>query len=133
MTKNEKILVVVLRLTGLLLLLALGAVFMPFGWMDRIHGWIGLGELPNTPMIGYLTRSLSALYAVHGVLVLFISIDVRRYLPVVRCLAVISLVFGVGMIGLDYAVGLPLWWILGEGPSVIALGVLLLWLAGRVE
>jgi len=127
----EKTLVGVLRLTGGLLLVAVGAVFMPFGWMAAIHRWLGLGELPNTPMVGYLTRSLSALYAVHGALVLYLSFDVRRYLPVVRCLAVLGIAFGVGMIGLDCAVGLPPAWVVGEGPFIIALGTALLWLAAR--
>ena len=128
---SEKTLVWLLRLTGGLLLVAVGAVFMPFGWMAAIHRWLGLGELPNTPMIGYLTRSLSALYAVHGALVLYLSFDVRRYLPVVRCLAVLGIVFGAGMIVLDCVVGLPPAWIVGEGPFIIALGAALLWLAAR--
>ena len=32
------------------------------------------------------------------------------------------------MIVLDWAVGLPAWWIAGEGPFVIALGTAILWL-----
>jgi hypothetical protein len=59
--------------------------------------------------------------------------DVRRYLPVVRFLAVLSIVFGAGMLVLDIAVGMPLPWIIGEGPSIIILGGVLLWLAGFVQ
>jgi len=35
--------------------------------------------------MGYLTRSLSAMYALHGALVFLVSLDVRRFLPVVKC------------------------------------------------
>ena len=132
MSWSEKALVWLLRFSGGLMLVALVAVFMPFDWMAAIHRWLGLGELPNTPIIGYLTRSLSALYAVHGALVVYLSFDVRRFLPVVRCLAVLSIAFGAGMLVLDCLVGLPLIWIASEGPFVVALGAAFLWLAGRI-
>lgn len=133
MSRSEKTLIVVLRLTGVLLMLALGATVMPFDWMAAIHRLLGLGELANTPMIGYLTRSLSALYATYGILLFYISCDVRRYLPLVRLLALVGIPFGAGMIVLDIAVGLPLSWTLGEGPAIIALAVVELWLVARVN
>jgi len=129
----ETALVVLLRMTGLLLLLAVGAAVMPFAWMAATHRWLGLGELPDGPTIGYLTRSLSALYALHGALLLYVSLDVLRYLPLIRCLAVLGIAFGAGMIVLDSAVGLPYWWIVGEGPPIVVLSVALLWLAARAD
>ena len=86
----EKWMIVLLRLTAVVLLTALFPAVMPFAWMDATHQWLGLGKLPDAPIVGYLTRSLSALYAVHGVLVLYLSLDVRRFLPVIRCVAVHS-------------------------------------------
>ena len=133
MTRSEKALVVALRVGGVLLLTAVIPAVMPFAWMDLIHRQLGMGELPEMPITGYLTRSLSAFYALHGVVVLFVSLDVRRYLPVVNCLAALCIVFGAGMIVLDVWVGMPLPWVLGEGPSIIVLGGVLLWLAGRVR
>lgn len=87
MNRNERILVWLLRLGGAVMLTALGAVVMPFDWMNSIHRQVGLGELPHVPIVGYLTRSISALYALHGALLVFMAVDVRRYLPVVRFLA----------------------------------------------
>jgi hypothetical protein len=132
MSRSEKALIVLLRVTGGLLLTAVFAVVMPFAWMQDIHGLLGMGELPETPITGYLTRSLSALYALHGALIFFVSLDVRRYLPVVKCLAVLSIIFGAGMLVLDVSVGMPLPWVLGEGPSIIILGGVLLGLANRI-
>ncbi len=110
---------------------ALGAVVMPYEWMNLIHRELGLGELPHVPIVGYLTRSISALYALHGALLVFLANDVRRYLPVVRFLAVAGVVFGALLVGMDFAVGLPLPWTVGEGPWVMALSMVILWLSGR--
>ena len=137
MGRAEKVLVVLLRVSAAVLLVALVPVVMPSSWMTAIHRGLALGELPEGPIVGYLTRSLSARYAVHGAVVLFVSFDVRRYLPVVKCLAVLDIAFGAGVSVLDWAVDLPGWWIVCEGPPLIALGVAMYWLAAatgrRVE
>ncbi len=133
MNGYEKALVILLRGTAVLLLTAFIPAVMPFAWMKEIHLQLGMGELPGGPIMGYLTRSLSGMYAMHGTLVLFVSFDIRRYLPVVKYLAVLSLLFGVGLLVLDVAVGMPMFWIVGEGPFVVVLGGVLLWLAGRVQ
>ncbi len=131
MNRNERILVWLLRISGVVMLTALGAVVMPFDWMNVIHQKQGLGELPHVPIVGYLTRSISALYALHGALLLFVASDLRRYLPVVRFLALAGAVFGVILLAIDSGVGLPLPWTMGEGPWVILLSGVIFWLGGR--
>ena len=133
MSPSEKVLVVILRGSAIILLTALIPAVMPFSWMTEVHVFLGMGELPEGPIMGYLTRSLSAMYALHGALVLFVSLDIRRYLPVVKCLAWLSIVFGVGMLFLDLSVGMPAWWTACEGPFIFVLGGVLLWLASRVS
>ena len=113
------------------MLTALVAVVMPFEWMNAIHRQVGLGELPHVPIVGYLTRSISTLYALHGALLVFMAGDVRRYLPVVRFLAVAGVVFGAMMLAIDCAVGMPLLWTIAEGPYVVLLSAVLLWFSGR--
>jgi hypothetical protein len=131
MNGYERILVWLLRLGGAVMLTALAAIVMPFDWMNLIHQRAGLGELPHVPIVGYLTRSISALYALHGALLVFLAGDVRRYLPVVRFLAMAGAVFGGVMLGIDWAVGMPSQWTVAEGPYVIALSAVILWLTGR--
>jgi hypothetical protein len=131
MNRNEKILIWLLRVSGAVMLMALGAVVMPYEWMNLIHQKQGLGELPHVPIVGYLTRSASALYAFHGALLLFIATDVRRYLPILRFLAMAGIVFGAVMLGIDSHVGMPVAWTVGEGLSVILFGAVILWLTGR--
>lgn len=128
----ERYLALLLRLMGLLLLTALFAVFMPPGWMAAIHAWVGLGALPDAAIVAYLTRSESALYAVLGALMLYLSFDVRRYLPLIRFLALIRMAFGVGLLVLDVTIGMPPLWTICEGPSIFLLSALTFWLAGIV-
>ncbi len=96
-----------------------------------IHQRVGLGELPRTPIVDYLTRSISALYALHGALLVFLASDVRRYLPVVRFLAIVGAVFGAMMLAIDYTAEMPLPWTVGEGPYVVLLSIVILWLTGH--
>jgi hypothetical protein len=133
MNRSEKTLAWIMRISAVLLITALFPAVMPFAWMDAVHRALGLGELPATPMVSYLTRSLSAMYAMHGALVFFVSLDVRRFLPVVKCLAVLAILFGIGMLVLDTAIGFPIFWVVCEGPFIVALGAVLLWLAGHVQ
>lgn len=132
MSPSEKALVVILRVSAIILLTALIPAMMPFSWMKEVHVFLGMGELPEGPIMGYLTRSLSARYALHGTLVFFVSLDVRRYLPVVKCLAWLNIAFGIGMLVLGLSVGMPPWWTVCEGPFIFVLGGVLLWLARRV-
>ncbi len=53
MNRNERILGWLLRLAGVVMLTALGAVVMPFDWMDSFHRQAGLGALPHVPIAGY--------------------------------------------------------------------------------
>jgi hypothetical protein len=131
MTAAERVLTVLLRGAAVMLLLAVGPMVMPFRWMEEIHQRLGLGTLPNDVIVHYLTRSASALYAFHGALVLFVSLDVRRYRPLILLLGWLGVVFGATMLAIDAAIGMPLAWTLGEGPFVIVLGLVVTWLAAR--
>ena len=133
MKHSRGLLTALLRLTGVAMLGGLVFVFCPFAWMQRIHAGIGLGELEYTPLMSYLTRTLSAMYAVVGAVLLFISLDIRRYLPLIRLLGIIALAGGVGVTVLDAMLRLPAFWTLLEGPLTIGLGVALLVLSGKVR
>jgi hypothetical protein len=128
----DRVLTWVLRILAIILMTAIVPAVMPSAWMEEIPIRLGMGELPRGPMIGYLTHSLSAMYTLHGAVVFVVSLDVRRYLPVVKCLAVLAILFGMGMIVLDVVVGMPMFWVLCEGPFIVVINGGLFWLAGRV-
>ena len=120
-SENERATVLVLRVLGCVDVLALAAVVVPQAWMAKGHSWAGLGDLPTVPILGYLSRSASFLYVLHGAMVLFISFDLPRYRRLVTFLAA-ALVHGAVMLGIDLAEGMPLWWAVVEGPAFAATG-----------
>jgi len=120
-----KILIVLLRLGGTLLVTAFFAMIMPTDWMAATHEWLGLGEFPRLPLVDYLTRSVAAIYGFHGVLLFVLSTDPVKYLRVVRVLAWMNIVFGVSLLFIDLHAGLPMWWTLMEGPPVAVLGIVM--------
>ncbi len=118
-----------LRFLGVIDLLALGAVFMPETWMAYLHHAMGLGQLPTVPLVDYLTRSASLLYAVHGSILVLVSLDINRYRPLILFVAWVSIVHGAMLWVIDLWAGLPWWWTWTEGPiysSVAALVLVLL-------
>src|SRR5215510_4233271 len=129
MTQSDKALVILLRLVGVSALFAVVAVFMPVSWMAATHRWLGLGEMPTGPVVEYLARSLSAIYAVFGALCLVVAADLERYRPLVRFLGVAFALLGLVLLGVDVAAGLPWWWIAFEGPALIGVGALMVFLA----
>src|SRR5215831_12368379 len=129
MTTADKVLVVLLRIVGVGALFALVAVFMPVSWMAATHHRLGLGEMPTSPVVEYLARSLSAFYAIMGALCLLLATDLDRYRPLVRFLGVAFALMSVVLLGVDLAAGMPWWWSASEGPGGVVFGALLFVLA----
>jgi hypothetical protein len=130
----ERVLRVFMRCFGTVAGSALFFVFVPYSWMNAIHeDLLGMGTLPADPIVGYLARSLSAFYAIMGGLMWLMSFDVRRYRPAVLLMSCFMLFFGPTMIVIDTLEGMPGFWIFGEGPAIIPIAAVLLWLAWRVK
>jgi hypothetical protein len=129
---HERILVFLLRAGGVILVTAFFAAVMPTSWMAASHTRIGLGVFPEHALTEYLTRSISLLYGFHGVVLLAISRDVRRFRPLVRVMGYQNLLFGPAILAIDFAAGMPMWWTLNEGPPITILGAAILWLSAKV-
>jgi hypothetical protein len=121
-------LVWLLRLFGGMAALALPTIFLPVGWMAEIHAWLGLGTFPESGITDYLARSLSMFYGLVGVLIVFLSMDVDRYRPLIAYVGWGSTVAGPLLLGIGLHAGLPWWWTYHEGPSSTAFGLLVLFL-----
>lgn len=115
-----------LRAIGTLDLLAFAAVFMPEGWMAATHAWLGMGDFPRAPVVDYLSRSASLMYAQHGAVFLFLSRDVRHYRPLIRLMAWIAIASGIIMLAIDLLAPVPLFWTVIEGPGYVFLAGLVL-------
>ena len=131
--RAEQSLIWFLRITAMMLLTAAGAVVMPHAWMAAIHAWLGLGALPELPLVGYLTRSVSALYASLGAVSWFLSRDVRSYLPLLGFVVQLNFVFGAALVAIDVAVGMPIWWMASEGAFLLGWTLVLWRLVQRVH
>jgi hypothetical protein len=129
----ERMLTWLLRFLGGLTLLALFPMVMPTDWMSAANDWLGLEPLHRSPLTEYLTRSLSAIYALVGALTLYVSLEVRRYLGFVAFAGKLTVLLGLVFSALDAWAGLPGAWSWSEGPLTVALGMLMFWLARRVR
>ncbi len=122
-----------LRSFGSVDLLAMAAAAMPDEWLRTGHALCGLGEFPEGPLPVYLARSASMLYAFHGAVLWCLSMDVRRYRPVIRFIAAGTVLFGAVLVLVDLSSGIPLWWTLMEGPVFAATGLWALFWTSRLN
>ncbi len=122
-TNSEKILKPLLRFLGTTSLFALVFVVAPYSWLDSIHSLLGMGQLPDKPVVGYLARSTSALYAILGGLFWTVSFDLERHRLVLRYLGAAITLFGAALLVIDWSEGLPFLWKVWEGPFLMALGL----------
>jgi hypothetical protein len=127
-----RLLQIILRVGGAVMLLAVFAIFMPTRWMAATNDWLGLEEFPASPLVDYLTRSLSMMYALQGGLLILLSFDLKRYRPVLLYVSITTVVGGLLLTGIDLHAGLPPYWTLTEGPPITVLGLLLVWLVRRI-
>ncbi len=132
MSSAERTLIWILRLLGGAMLFALVAIFLPTDTMARINDGLGLEPLHRSPLTEYLTRSLSALYAFLGAQLLYISFDLRRYLPLLTFITRVLVIGGVFMTVLDFWAGMPASWSWTEGPPMVLVALWMLWLVRRV-
>lgn len=128
MKPNRAVLVLrcLLVFNDLMTLLALPAVFMPTAWMDHYHRGLELGPLPEGPIVQYLARSVSALYAAFGSLTLLLAWDIRRFGPIIVWWGVTALVFGSILFWVDTIAPMPRQWKWGETTYLWLTGVVVL-------
>lgn len=122
---RRRVLVVLLRLAGTITVTAFLTILLPAEWMASTHRWLGLGEFPRAPVVDYLARSIAALYGFHGVLLLIVATDPVRYRAIVWFVAAMNIAFGLIVMAIDVHAGMPLYWTLGEGPPIIAFGIVI--------
>jgi len=133
MTSAERMLRAFLRVGGTVCALATVAVFMPRQWMAVCHERLGLGTLPDAPIVEYLARSTSMFYAILGIVLWLLSRDVRRFGGSITAAGAVTIAGGAVLLTIDLRSGLPQWWIAMEGPFVIGIGAVMLILAVRAR
>lgn len=122
-----------LYFVAIILLMAVVPIFFPESLMDWMHQKLGLGELSDQPITSYLTRSTSMLYAVHGAVMLRTAMKIENLFKIVPLLAWLHVAIGLVLLGIDWNAQMPWWWTLGEGPSIAAGGLLMVWLCHQAR
>lgn len=130
----DRVLLWLMRLDAAVVLCALPCALLPFAWMDAVHrDGLGLGPLPDAPITRYMARSLSLVYAMHGAIVLAVTLDWARLKPLVPVLAWLHVALGCGLLAVDLSAAVPWWWTAGEGPGLVAFGFVKLFLYRRAS
>src|SRR5258705_7590942 len=132
MKNAERWLKALLFLFGLPAAFAIVPFLMPAKWMAAVHEWLGMGVLPDKPIVDYLARYASAFSAFYGFLLLLLMRDVRRYAPVITFQAIAIIVLsGLGAI-FAWRAGMPAWWIIADVVSCWSYCGGMLWLQTRI-
>lgn len=128
---RQRLLAWLLRFAGLVEILAFIAVVMPRSWMETSHTWLGLGEMPDGPLIMFMIRQASYTYGVHGISLWVIASNVERFRLLVLLNGISFLVAGPIFFLIDYTSGMPLWWAVADPLACAFFGAALLWLSRR--
>ncbi len=121
-------LLLVLRLVAVITWLAFGAAVMPEKWIVEAAEALGFDPFPHSPLTFYLARNLSLLYGMVGAGLWIITLDIERYRPLIRIMALGTMAFGVLQLVVDGQSAMPAWWTLGESTSTFLGGVAIWWL-----
>lgn len=134
MTKSEITLVWMLRISAIAFGFAIFAVFLPTSWMIKVGQHMKVTPLPvDYPIFQYLARSESLLYAMLGGFCWILSMDLRRYRPLVIYLSAVGIPFSVIMFIIDMHFKMPSRWSTHEGPMIFIFSILSVFLSLRIK
>lgn len=126
---RQRALVWLLRLAGVVEVLAFFAVVMPRSLMEISHSWLGMGQMPDGPLVMFMIRQASYAYGMHGISLWILATDVDRFRPLVILNGVSFLLAAFVFVLIDYSAGMPIWWTLVDLVACMFFGVALLWLS----
>ena len=125
---NQQLLAWLLRVSGAVEILAFISVIMPTSWMIAAHSWLGMGQMPEGALVMFMIRQSSYVYGMHGVSLLILATDVRRFRPLILFNALSFLLAAPVFFVIDYTTGMPWFWTIFDpvGCALFGVGVLLL-------
>ena len=123
---RQLLLVWMLRLSGSIEILAFISVVMPRSWMEISHEWLGMGTMPEGPLIMFMIRQASYAYGMHGVSMWILASDVVRFRPLIVFNGVAFLLAAPVFFLIDYTSGVPLWWTIFDSIACGSIGAALL-------
>jgi hypothetical protein len=119
--------VLILRIAGMVEILAFFAVVMPRSWMEISHTWLGMGVMPDGPLIMFMIRQASYVYGMHGVSLLILASDIDRFRPLIIFNGLSFLLAALVFFLIDYSSGMPWYWTIADPLGCGLFGAVLLW------
>jgi hypothetical protein len=96
-----------IRFLAICEMLIFSITFMPESWIASFHSWIGLGDLPDSIFLRYITRGATLCQGAVGVALWIMASDVARYRPLIITTAAALLVASPGFYFIDTISGMP--------------------------
>jgi len=117
---------IVLWIAAVLCLLSVFGLFLPMSAWQKMTEFFGVGSLPDSPLLLYIARLLSATYAGVGVFFVILALNPEKYGTLVLFSAIASIALGIACALTGLAVKMPNLWFLSDALSAIILGILIL-------
>ncbi len=111
---HRRLLSWLLFLGGWVEILSFVAVVMPHSWMVTAHTWLGMGQMPEGAVVMFMIRQASYAYGMHGVSLLVLASDVKRFRPLVLLNGLSFLLAAPVFFLIDYSAGMPWFWTIGD-------------------
>ena len=115
-----------LWIAGVGCLLSVFGMFLPMSVFESIAKFFGIELLPDSPLLVYAVRLMSATYAAVGVFFIILALDPPKYGVMVPFSGLGAVFVGVVCAIAGLLTAMPLWWFLGDSLSCLVLGVLIL-------
>ncbi len=117
-----------LWIAGIGCLLSVIGVFLPISVIESIAKYFGIESvhLPDSPLVEYAVRLMSATYVAVGVYLVILALNPMKYGVIVPFTGLAAAFLGVVCAITGLAVAMPLLWVLGDFVSCTVLGVLIL-------
>ena len=115
-----------LWIAGVGCLLSVFGMFLPMSVFESIAKFFGIESLPDSPLLVYAVRLMSATYAAVGVFFIILALDPMKYGIMVPFSGVGAVFVGVVCAIAGLLTAMPLWGFLGDSLSCLVLGVLIL-------
>jgi hypothetical protein len=115
-----------LWIAGVGCLLSVFGMFLPMPVFESIAKFFGIELLPDSPLLVYAVRLMSATYAAVGVFFIILALQPMKYGVMVPFSGVGAVFVGVVCAIAGLLTAMPLWWFLGDSLSCLVLGVLIL-------
>jgi len=115
-----------LWVTGVLCLASGVGMFSPVSAFESIAKFFGVESLPDSPLVLYAGRGMSATYVGVGIFFIILALNPAKYGVMVPFSGLCSVFIGAVCAITGIAVRMPALWYLGDSVPCLVLGVLIL-------